>query len=199
MLEYGAVLHARERAALRVRHCRVPHGVAAQVGFVNHSLRPGHRGALAKRRVERPADDRHRDPGGAVQRAHLELGRTPHVIEHGFVPCEFAADLAAVWVQQQLVRVAAQAVLRLPRAVDAVAVTLAGLAAGQVAVPDAARAFGQVVRALRPAVTREQAEFDRLGGRGVDGEVDAVVVRRRAERRGSPGFHGLTSVSRVPG
>ncbi len=82
---------------------------------------------------------------------------------------------------------------------NAIAVALAGLAPWQVAVPDAVRAGGQPVGALKLAAPRVKAQLDRLGDRGIDGEIDAVVIRRRAERGRAAGLHQVTSASVRPG
>ena len=73
------------------------------------------------------------------------------------------------------------AVLRVVRAVHAVAVALAGLDAGQVAVPDEAVDLGQLDAGLGALVV-DEAQLDPLGDLGEEGEVDAGAVVRGAER-----------------
>src|SRR5690606_24691766 len=43
MVKHLAIHQARKGAAQMLRHCRMAHTDAAQVGFINHSAVPGHR------------------------------------------------------------------------------------------------------------------------------------------------------------
>src|SRR4051794_17586451 len=70
---------------------------------------------------------------------------------------------------------------RVVRAMDAVAVALAGTDAGQVAVPVVGSALLDVDDLLA-ALGVEQAQFDLLGALGEQREVGALAVRQRAER-----------------
>ena len=102
-------------------------------------------------------------------------------VENGLVPAEFAGQRPGVRVDQQFVGIAAQSLGGMVNAVDAIAVLLPGLAAGQVAVPDGARVAGQVMAGDGAAALVEQAQLDVLRDLGVDREVGAVLVRSGAE------------------
>src|SRR5262249_5807135 len=84
-------------------------------------------------------------------------------------------------VDQELRRVEPLAGLRLVRAVDAVAVPLAGPDAGQVAVPVEDGAVDHLDDLLA-VVLVEQAELDALGVLGEEREVRALAVPHRPER-----------------
>jgi hypothetical protein len=67
--------------------------------------------------------------------------------------------------------------LRLIRAMDPIAVELAGSRFGQVAVPDLIGLLGQAdALQLAPTATIEEAQLDGLGRLGEQGEVDAGAV-----------------------
>ena len=66
--------------------------------------------------------------------------------EAGVVPIDVAVDRLGVRVEQQLGRVAPQALVRVPRAVDPVAVALAGADVGEVGVPAVAVDLGTSTR-----------------------------------------------------
>ncbi len=191
--------HAGKGAAMLSADRRMTHCETAHVRLVDYGLRPRYAGALAKRNIERRTDHRLRNVIGAVHGTHREDIGARYVVEHGVVPEKLSANVAAIGIQQQLVGIAAQAFFGAPRAVHAIAVALAGLAARQVAVPDAVRAGGQPVGPLQFAAPGEEAQFDRLGDRGTDGKIDAVVIRRCAERGRAAGLHEFTSTSRRPG
>jgi hypothetical protein len=72
------------------------------------------------------------------------------------------------------------------RAMHAVAIKLAGLEAGNVAVPDLVRIFGKRNARRLVSICVEQAEVDLGRIRGIEGEVDTACVRGSTERdRGS--------------
>ena len=80
-------------------------------------------------------------------------------------PGELAAEPLAVGIDQQLVRIEAVPGLRIVGAVHAIAVELAGLRVGQIAVPDILGALRQRdALDLAPSGRIEQAELDLLGG-----------------------------------
>src|SRR4029077_9541019 len=106
--------------------------------------------------------------------------------EDRFVPRHAAVDRFAVRIEKKLRRIAALAGVRIPGAVDAVAVRLAGADVRQIAVPDVARHFGKVDAVLRAALI-EEAQLDALGGLGKNGEVRAGAVVRGTEGIGGSG------------
>ncbi len=118
------------------------------------------------------------------------VGVAEVVAEQRLVPLDLAAGRLGVGVDQQLVRVAAQALGRVVRAVHAVAVALAGLHGGQVAVPDVGVDLGQLDPGLL-AVLVEQAQLHAVGHLAEEREVRAAPVERRAQRvcRSRPGLH----------
>ena len=84
----------------------------------------------------------------------------PAVAEDGLVPLELAVDRLRVRVEQQLVRVAAQAAARVVRAVDAVAVALPGPDAGQRSRARRRRRPRSAARGSPCPSLLEQAELD---------------------------------------
>src|SRR5262249_44995177 len=123
-----------------------------------------------------------------------------HVREDiALVEVDAALDRLAVRVEQQLARVEPRAGRRVVRAVDAVAIALAGPDARQVAVPVVGRAVGHL-DPLLPLVGVEEAELDALGVLGEEREVRALAVPHRAEgeRLAGPGLgHRATSRRRA--
>ncbi len=81
-----------------------------------------------------------------------EVALAEAVAEDGLVPIDLAGQGAGVGVNEEFRCVEAVAVLRFPRAVDAVAVALSGADAGQEAVPDVGGGFAQGHAALVLAV-----------------------------------------------
>ena len=77
-------------------------------------------------------------------------------------PAHLPVDGAGVGVQQQLLRIAAHPRRRVPRAVHAIAVALAGADAGHVAVPGMTVHLRQVQATLAAGLV-EQAQLDALG------------------------------------
>ena len=115
-------------AALGFGHAGVQLAEAAHVHFVEHAVRPG----CGRRGIALPVEAvvhhaRLQRQGAVVARIHAQrvvagLAAVP------VAPLEAADDLARTGVEQQLVRVEAMPVLRLPRAVRAQAVDQAGAA-----------------------------------------------------------------------
>ena len=115
-------------------HVGVQGGQALHVGFVNDRLVQRRARVAVVLPVEvRIGDDRARDIPGTVSAVHPPTSGV--VPEHRPVPVDLSFDGACVRVEQQLRRVAAMAVCRIVRSMDAEAVPLAGLDAVQVAVP----------------------------------------------------------------
>ena len=98
-------------------------------------------------------------------------------------PGELAAEPLAVGIDQELVGIEAVSGFGIVGAVDAIAVELARLRVGQIAVPDVFGALRQrdAVDLVPPALV-EQAKLDLLGGAGEQREVRAAAVPGRAER-----------------
>ena len=192
VLDHHRVREARVGAAQLLREIRVLHRQPAHVGLVDHRLvvRDARR-AVAAPVEERVHHDRLRDVRrrvGVVAR----LRRAERVAEHRLVPLDGPVHRLGVRVDEQLRRVAPQAGGRFVRAVDAVAVPLAGLHARQVAVPDEAVDLGEVDPVLG-AVLVEQAQRHRRRDLGEECEVGAGAVVAGAERVGvaRPRPHGV--------
>ena len=173
----GVARQARIGAAQRLGHAGVQPREAFDVQLVQHGLSPWRVG----RGIAAPVEGVVRDP--RLQGLHRVVPRVhrqrvgPVVRELDLVPLEAADDLAGVRVEQQLGRVEAVALLRLPRAACAQPVQQARLGIGQVAMPDLLRAAGQGgAGELLPAGLVEQAEVDAVGMLGENSEIDAVAV-----------------------
>ena len=110
--------------------------------------------------------------------------------EDGLAPADLAVDGGGVRVEQELGRVAAQALARVPGAVDPKPVALARADAGQAAVPNVGRALGQL-DAVLGAVVVEEADLDSVGDLRRHREVGAVCADAGAKRVGASrlGFH----------
>jgi hypothetical protein len=101
------------------------------------------------------------------------------------VPAQVPVEGLGVGVDEQLVVVEPVPAFRIVGAVDPIAIELAGAHIREVAVPDLVRVFRQrhpVGLAL--AFRIEEAEFDLLGVRGEQREIDAAAVPGRAKRIG---------------
>ena len=112
--------------------------------------------------------------------------RVAAALEHRVVSTVSRAfDGPRVRIDQQLARVEAVTVPRVPRAVHPEAVPLTGTATGDEAVPDVE---GGVLQrdALLAAVVVEQADGHARGIRRPERDVDAVVGRGRPERMPAP-------------
>ena len=121
--------------------------------------------------------------GGGVALVHALHAVDEHVADERRVPVDLAGEGAGVGVDEELVRVEAQAPLGHPGAVGAKAVEGARREGGHVAVEDVVglleerQAGEERVRVVRV----EQAEHQLGGVLGGDGEVDAVTVPRSAQ------------------
>ena len=182
VLDRGLGGQAGVGAAQVLAHAGVAHGEPLDVRLVDHRL--VHRGV--RRPVVLPVEavvDDHRlgDRGRRVLVVALEVGVVAGVgirdvgQDVAAVPAHLALDRLGVRVDQQLVRVEAVAGARVVRAVDAVAVALAGADAGQVDVPVERGALGEL-DALLGVVVVEQAQLDPLRVLGEQGEVGSVPV-----------------------
>ena len=183
VLDDGGVGDARVRAAHLLGHRRVELGEALHVGLVDDRVvHPVVRRAVVAPVEERVDDDGARHVRRAVGRVHLV--RIVEVVgEAGRVPVDLAVDRLGVRVEQQLGRVAPQALVGLPGPVHPVAVALAGPDVGQVGVPAVAVDLGERDPDLgEVAVGPEQAQLDALGDAGEEREVGPGAVVGRAER-----------------
>ena len=99
----------------------------------------------------------------------------------GGMPLHLACDRARVRVEQELRRVAADAVSGCPRPVHAEAVVLAGREVGDVALPDEALSLFEAPARLNFVI--EQTQLDLFGDAAEEREARAVAVVVRAERR----------------
>jgi hypothetical protein len=186
--ERGQVLHdrrvrdARVGAAHLLGHARVPLREALHVGLVDDGVVHAVVGRAVVAPVEeRVGDDATRHVGGAVVGVHL-VGIVEVVREARGVPVDLAGDRLRVGVEEQLRRVAPQAVGGIPGPVDPVAVALTRADVGQVGVPAVAVDLAQLDLDLGVvAVVAEQAELDTFGDAGEEREVGPRTVVGRAE------------------
>jgi hypothetical protein len=126
----------------------------------------------------------------------VALGRVGEVVgEERLVVGDLPVDRLGVGVEEQLARVAAVAIGWVEGAVDAEAVALPGLEAGQVAVPDEAVDLGHGDALLGEGAVGGSSSMRQsstaLGDLGEDGEVDAaaVVGRPQGVCRARPDLH----------
>ncbi len=199
VLDHHRVRQRRVGAADLLGDARVGLGEALDVRLVDDRLVVrGARVAVVVPVEVRADDDR---------LAHVRAGVllvvgvlvAPGVGEAGLRPVDVAVDGLGVGVEQQLVRVAAVAVLRLVRPVHPEAVALARADVRQVAVPDEGVALGQGDPGLG-AVLVEQAQLDLGRDLGEQREVGAGAVVGGAERvrRAGPdagGAHACASAA----
>src|SRR3954447_24891336 len=118
---------------------------------------------------------------------------TKVVSEAALVPVDRSVDGLGVRVKQKLVRIAPQAIGRIPRAVHAIPVVLAGPDRREINVP----AVGVDLIQLDPgfaAVTIEQTQLDALGDLREQREVGsrAVIGGAQRIRPAGPGLYGVT-------
>ena len=191
-------------AAQRLGDVGVRDREALDVRLVDHRLVVGDARVAVAAPVEERVDD-HRL--GHERRGVLLValvGRAERVAEHRLVPLHRAVEGLGVGVDQQLVRVAALPLGGVVRAVDPVAVALARLDGGQVAVPDEAVDLAQRDAGLgRPrggVAVGEQAQLHALGDLGEDREVrpGAVVARAQGVRTAWPRPHGVLALRHWP-
>ena len=186
VVDDGRVAHARVRAPHLGGDLRVGGGHALDVRLVDHRVVV----LVAGRAVVAPVEVRvdhhggHGVPEGVLGVALLRIVEV--VAVQAGVAVKGTAERLAVRVEQQFGRVAAQAVLGLVGAVDAVAVALTGRHAQEVAVPDTAVDLGQFDATLHPSLV-DEAELDPVGDLGEQREVGAGPVVGRAERVCGPG------------
>ena len=138
---------------------------------------------------ERVTDHRSRHVRRAVGGVGL-VRRIELVPEARLVPVDVALDHLGVRVEQQLGRVAPEALLRVPRAVDPIAVALAWADVREVRVPAVAVDLAHLDADLGQALlgVLEQAQLDAFGDAAEQREVGArpVVVRAEGVRAADP-------------
>src|SRR4051812_38434504 len=117
-----------------------------------------------------------------------EIVTTEGIWEQRRVPVDATGNRARIRVDEQLCRVAAQALRRIPWPMHPEAISLAGADPTQIPVPAEGGAFRQVDVDLL-AVVVEEAQLDTLGDLGKQREVGALAVPRRAERERLAGTH----------
>jgi hypothetical protein len=203
VLDDGGVRHARVRALQVVGDLGMTHGEALDVGLVHHGLMPRDAQLPVVAPLEpRAGDHRPRHERRAVRVVAFPVVAAERVTVNGGVPPDLAVDRRGVGIEQHLGRIAPQAVLRVVRAVDAVAVTLPVADPRQEAVPHVAVDLGHVQPLFRGAALVEQAQLDSLGYLGKQREVrpDAVVGGAERIRPARPhiAFHGLPSAPARP-
>jgi hypothetical protein len=132
--------------------------------------------------VERAVDD---DRLGHVRTAvgvvALQVVAAQRIGEHGRVPVDVPGDGAGIRIDEQLRRIAAVPLRRLPWTVDAKTVTLARADTGQVAVPAERGALRQV-DARFTALLVEETELDPRRHFGEEREVGPAAIGHGAER-----------------
>ena len=196
------VRQAGVRPALLLRHVGVQLGEALDVRLVDEGLVVGDGGAAVALPVEERVDDH---AVGHVRRGVVVVAGVlvaEVVGEERLVPVDLAGRGLGVGVEEQLVGVAALALVGVPRAVDAVAVALAGLHGRDVAVPDVGVDLGDLEPRLGEGaevvgVGVEQAQLDALGDLAEQGEVRAGAVEGGTQGVGSAG-PGLGHALKLP-
>ncbi len=156
---------------------------AAHMHFINDEIAP--RGGRALRRGGKFAglDDRFRDEGGAV-RIIFRLAIDARVEQAG-VELERAVESCRVRIDEELRDVEAQATRGVERALRPQAIKRAGANARDMRVEDVAGAATQTDAGGLAVSFVEQGEEDRFGVAGSDGDVDAAIGQRNAERLGN--------------
>ena len=190
VLDDGRVGERGVRAADVVGDVGMEHRQTPDVGLVDDRLvHLVTRRAVVGPVEERVADHRARHVRRAVGGVGL-VRRVELVREAGLVPVDVAVDRLGVRVEQQLGGVAPQALLRVPRAVDPVAVALARADVGEVGVPAVAVDLAHLDAHLGQPLfgVLEQAQLDAFGDAAEQGEVGArpVVVRAEGIRAADP-------------
>ncbi len=187
VLDGHRVGEARVRAAQLVGDPRVARREALDVNLVDDRLV----GWVVGRTIALPVEvgidhDRARDERGAVGVVARPVGIIEVVREDGLIPGDTSLDRLGVRVKQQLGRIAAQPVRRVPWAMDPIPVALPAADARQVGVPDVSRRFGHLDPRL-DAVVVEQAQLHALGDLGEQREVGSPARVGGSERVGEAG------------
>ena len=117
---------------------------------------------------------------------HLQIVSGGNVIrEDRLLPVHMAADGFGIGINEQLIRVEAVATLRLPRAINTVAIQLSGFDVTNKSMPYVGGAFtqGDAVGLLPRCI--EKAQVHPRGTFRKNGEVSALVGHSGAKRKGS--------------
>ena len=189
----GFVAQAGVGPAQRRGNAGMAHGEALDMDLVDDRVRVAVPGAV----VILPAECRVHDQAPGHIRRRIQGARLAGVgcilAEHLRPERDRSADRLRVGVQQQLGRVAPQALGRVPGSADAVPVGLPRAGAGHERMPDIGVVIGQ--RDLRFRAGRiEQAQRDAVGDAGGEREVRArdaqVLAGRGAQRERGAGERG---------
>ena len=179
----------------------VLHGVAADVDLVDDRVGERGIGRAIACPVEVAVDhDGFGDAVGGVLVVALEVIAAGDVVgEDGGLPVDVASDGLGVGVDEELGRVEAVALFRLPRAVDAIAVALAGLDVADETVPDVGGALVQGDAVSLVALFVKEADRDAGGVLRIQGEVGSLGAGCGAQGIGASGeqgsFHGSACAS----
>ena len=198
MLDHRGSGQAAISAAQRLGHVLAQLGQAFDMGLVDDAVFPRHVGmAVLTPGVGLVDHDRLEHElrvVAAVERQVLALVADP-IGEMHVGPLEGAAESHAVGIDQEFVRIETKARLRIVRPVHAVAVELARLRVGQVAVPDILRTLRQLeaVHLVAPGFV-EQTKLDLFGTGGEQCEVRALAVPGRAQRMRRAGRNAPVSL-----
>ncbi len=123
-------------------------------------------------------DDAFRHAGGAVLDVHLEIVAGSEIVgEDGLLPTDMAGDGPGIGIDEQLVVVEAVSVLRVPGAVDAIAIKLSGFDAANEAMPYKRGALAEGDALALSAIGIEEADIDARGAFREDCEIRTLVVR----------------------
>ncbi len=161
----------------------VRHRQAADVGLVEHRAVKGRAEPRVVAPVEAGIDDHAQGHAPRVALGHLQIAvlAAELVGEQAFFPRLDPIDRLGVGIEEEVVRVEAQPPLRLVGAGDTVSIALPRPQLVDVRVPDERRGVAEGDARLVAGVV-EEAEIDAGSVLGVDGEIDALAVPRRAER-----------------
>ena len=121
-------------------------------------------------------------PGVVVLVPHQVIAASQRIAEDRSIPVDTAGQRPRVRVDEELGPVEAMPGLRLPRAIDPIAIALAGTDARQIAMPDVGRHLAQRHALLVLPGFVEQAQLDPGRVLAEQREVRSDAVPRRAER-----------------
>src|SRR5215213_928494 len=121
-------------------------------------------------------------PGVGVVVPHQVIP-TPHrIAEDRSVPVDSACERTCVWIDEELGPVEAMSGLRIPGAIDPIAIALAGTDTREIAMPDVGANLSQGHTLLVLPGVVEQAQLDLCRVLAEQREVRSNAVPRRAER-----------------
>src|SRR5215212_9514363 len=154
------------------------------VELVDHRIVERRVGAAVVAPGKGAVDD---DPLGDTPRVgmlvpHQVIPTPQRIAEDRSVPVDTARQRSCIRVDEELGPVEAMARFRLPRAIDPIAVALAGTDTGEIAMPDVGRHLAQWYAPLVLPGVVEQAQLDLGRVLAEQREVGPDAVPRRAER-----------------